>query len=235
MIDTDGRLGSYAAAVKWGDKRRATKAIIVHRIGGHIVGDRGHLTPMMSAESVEHFYREHPHGVATTQLSGSWKSKLPIIRRWEEHGIPGVKRIKSFVPYHFLIDPEGLVWECSPIDTVGMHAASGDHEVPGNRVSVGIGVIGNFRTIDELETWERRVDLPVMLPTDHQIKALRELLRDLLVVYPDADVMTHDQQRTAQGKAPKGCPGARMAALVPPAHSWGRLAARHILDGRGRI
>lgn len=234
MIHVDAQLPSFDAAKRWGSKRPLTKAIIVHRIGGHIVRPGGGLETMLTAASVERFFRLHPHGVATTQLSGSWKSKLPIIERWEANGVPAVKRIKAFVPYHFLVDPEGLVWESCPIDIIGMHAASRVSGVPGNSDSVGIGVIGNFRSANELAAWEVKAGVPVMAPTPEQEKALRQLMRDLLVVYPKATVMTHDEQRADQGRDPKGCPGLQLAPLIPEMASWALLASRHILDGEGR-
>ena len=87
----------------------------------------------------------------------------------------------SGIGYHFYVRKTGEVFKGRPIGTVGAHCKGV------NKVSVGVCFEGNFETEKEM--------------LKAQIKAGRELVGYLKMLYPDAQVMRHrDLQATA-------CPG----------------------------
>lgn len=214
-------------------RRVSTTSIVVHRIGGDYVDhvdDAGRpvVQRLATADNVEWFYRHHPHGVATTQLRGSWASKQAAIERWARDGVPAEASAAGFVAYHLLVERDGSIAQALPIDVVGAHA-------PGvNSTSIAVGVIGDHRTRAQLATWERRAGISPWPLTDEQREGLRELLRDLLVAYPDAEILTHDDTRRRRGQKPKPCPGEVLEQQLLPLGGWARTAARHVRDGAGR-
>lgn len=84
------------------------------------------------------------------------------------------------IGYNFYITKQGKIYTGRPIDTVGAHCENY------NSVSVGVCLCGNF----EIEK-----------PTEQQLNALRDLLKDLKAKYPNAKIVGHkDLNATA-------CPG----------------------------
>ena len=211
-------------------KRKKTKSIVLHRINLGI-SVKAFLEPTDDekiADLIVRFWLEHPGGVATTTLTGSYSSKLPTIRTWKKSGIPKVYKDKAFVPYTFLVDKDGTVYQTLPLDAQGAHA------VAHNREGLGVAFIGDFRQESELANWEIREGLGSDVPSTNQIGSGGNLLRDLLVAFPGAEVLTHDQTLERRRKDPKGCPGSLAEGGFEQMARWATLAAGHVLDGDSR-
>lgn len=88
------------------------------------------------------------------------------------------------IGYHYVIDRKGQVYKCHPATVVSYHASGA------NSHSVGVCLVGN---------------LDVQRPTQSQMSALAELLRELVGAYqiPAANVIGH---RDVPGTR-KSCPG----------------------------
>jgi len=204
--------------------RATTSHIIAHRIRYGASGD-----PSTWIDQIAAFFTVDPEGVAVISLGGSYRSKLPTINRWREEGIPAAIVARAFVAYHLIVDPLGAVHQMLPLDAKGAHAYP-------NSTALGVAFIGDFLAPDELAAWERRV------PGAHggdeltaaQENSGRKLFRDLLVRYPAAGILTHDESLEERGKSPKGCPGALAVPFVQGARSWATVAARSIREGSAR-
>jgi hypothetical protein len=176
------------------NRRGITSGLVCHRIGG---------TYGKTADSIIRFFTTDPEGVATVTLGGSYASKLPTIDDWRSRGVPADVLARAYVAYHFLVDTDGTVYQTLPLEVRGGHAEGW------NNKSVGIGVVGDFRSPQQVEDWERRIGYRAGdRVTDEQKKALRELLRDLLYYkYKKAIPMTHDATLLMRGHPRKPCPG----------------------------
>lgn len=226
------RLLRSAAAATGRPRRIETTEIVVHRIGGdyvdHVVDGRPVVRRLESGVDVERFYLRHPHGAATTQLRGTWQSKQPTIAEWARDGVPDEVSARAFVAYHLLVERDGSTTQALPMGVLGAHA-------PGvNSTSLAVGVVGDHRTRAELATWERRAGIRPWPLSDEQREGLRELLRDLLVTYPGAEIVTHDDVRRRRGQPPKPCPGEVLEQQLRPLCGWARTAARHVREGASR-
>lgn len=156
--------------------RKETRYLVIHRIGGtSVVGHK--------PDQVMRFFTTHPEGVATVLLKHSARKKR--IAEWTKSGVPEIARKSAYVPYHFLIGPSGEI-----VQYLDEHAI-GAAQAPVNRCSVGIGVIGDFRTKE---------------PQVEQLGALDVLLANLMDIYPDAGVRGHDDVRPEEWGR-KRCPG----------------------------
>lgn len=177
----------HSPAARARTRRSRTTAIVLHHLGTDI--DRDGITTKDEAVS---FFVKDPEGIATVALPGTYDHKLPTIRRWKERGPPYTTvagadlTYSGFVPYHRLVGVDGTVYRMLPIEVVGAHAGAW------NDRSVGVACLGDF---------SKRP------PTDAEELALIALLRDILSVYPGAEIVSHDETLVRAGLEPKGCPG----------------------------
>ena len=105
------------------------------------------------------------------------------------------------IGYHYIIDPDGRVWEGRPIDIEGAHvAATNDH-------NIGVMCMGNFER-------DR--------PTQAQLYSLDSMVADLMRRYrvPMGRVVTHQELK------PTECPGNNLQSYMRQTRSSrGRLAS----------
>jgi len=101
------------------------------------------------------------------------------------------------IAYHFIIDPEGRVWEGRPLKYQGAHA--GNHNA--NKGNIGIVVMGNF---------------DVQEPTPEQVDSLRRLVRHFMNEYdiPLSKVYTHREINDLYGRGYTACPGKNLQREV---------------------
>lgn len=187
--------------------REKTNWIVVHRINVDNVVREG----LVGAEAVRVFFEEDPEGVAT--VTHPARGRAEAISLWRRDGIPEYYKDRAYTPYHDLIDRDGIVTNTLAHHLVGAHAYGAN----GN--GIGIGVIGDFRKEH---------------PTDKQVLGLKFLLRDLLVKYPAAKVVTHDDiiALYQPERLAKRCPGKNLD--VRTAAAWAKRAAGHVADGSVR-
>jgi len=98
------------------------------------------------------------------------------------------------IGYHYVIDPEGRLWEGRSNEFIGAHAGSGRL----NQKNLGIVLLGNFE---------------IQKPTDAQFELLRDLvkfLRDELGIAAD-EIHTHNAIRTSAGLGGTKCPGKHLS------------------------
>lgn len=194
--------------------RSGTKFLVVHRIRYGAKGD-----PTTWVDQIIDFFVRDAEGIAVTQIGGTYQSKVPTIARWRRDGVPAENLARAFVAYHLVVDRDGTPHRTLPLDVRGAHANP-------NSLALGIAFVGDFREPHELATWEKRAggygldDL-----TAAQLRTMRFALRDLLVRYPGADIVTHDDTLQRRGMDPKGCPGARATRAVRESRRWAELAA----------
>lgn len=75
----------------------------------------------------------------------------------------------------------------------------------------------------------------VQHPTEAMARTLRKVLREMMLLYPHARVVTHTQGNAELGVASaKQCPGRHAEPMVKAAASWAALAARHMRRGPSR-
>lgn len=176
-------------------RRPKTTHIVLHRIQ---VGE--------GYTGIIDFFLNDPEGVATVTVGGL-QERLDAIRDWRKYGIPKEKKRRAFVPYHWLIDKDGTIYQMLP------YAARGAHAYGYNSKGVGVGFIGDFR-------YEQ--------PKGPQCLAAKHLIRDLLVKYPNAQVISHDEGIQAMGRRPKHCPGPLFP--VDEVRDWACAAAKIVLS-----
>lgn len=94
------------------------------------------------------------------------------------------------IAYHFLIDPNGGVWEGRPIRYQGAHAGNGT----ANRANIGICLFGDFNS--QQVPWAQK-------------DSLRKLLIMLMRKYgiPPGRMYTHREVKVKFGLPPTQCPG----------------------------
>lgn len=167
-------------------KRARTDTIVLHRFAAD-----GNADGVTSFEEAIRFFTEDPEGLATVLLPGSYLSKRHVFDGWRRNGVPaeyaGIPvRGHGFVPYHFLVTPQGVAARLLPIDARGAHAGRW------NGRSIGVAVLGN-------PDRER--------PSDAQVAGAASLLGDVLRTFPDARILTHDETIAIDAGAQKGCVG----------------------------
>lgn len=194
------------------------EAVVVHRL--HLY-DR----PGSRWERAARFWAEDPEALATTTMAGSYSSKLRTIREWQRDGVPRDVLARAVCPYHLLIDESGWVYQALALHQRGAHTRGR------NSTSIAVALLGDFRDADELEPWEQGQGRGRMRLGDPQARALREVLRDLLVAHPDAEILTHSE---ADPRTRKACPGARVVRRLPELIAWADLAADHVRRGDSR-
>jgi hypothetical protein len=171
----------HSPAVRARPMRVHTTAIVLHHLGIDINRDGATTVD----EAIDFFVRD-PEGVATVCLGGAYSSKVPTIARWKADGLPAVYQGRGFVPYHFLVDADGGVHRMLDLTSIGAHAGAW------NDRSVGVACLGDFAARP---------------PTISEVASLVSLLRDILSVYPHAEIVSHDETLERDGQQPKGCPG----------------------------
>lgn len=176
----------HAPAVANRPQRSGFQAIVLHRIGNSAAEPDGREG--RSADAVVRFFTADPEGVATVTLSGSHDEKLPTIERWRRDGVPEEMAARAFVPYTFLVEPDGALWQMLPLGTVGAHAVSY------NAGGVGVALIGDFRAEE-----------PAPAQVDAGVAVCAALLRRYRTDARAVRVLGHDEVRTP----PKQCPGPR--------------------------
>lgn len=156
----------------------------------------------------------------TTRIPGLGKpSRIVVHHSWKPTSAQyiGAKTIRgiqkyhiedrrwSDIGYHFLIGPDGLIYEGRPVDRLGAHCGGSGPTIArrnfGNAGSIGICLIGDFDTEE---------------PTQEAVNAFVSLvvwLQDELSIPNDA-IFGHCEAMTPR---PKSCPGKHiMATLVLP-------------------
>lgn len=176
--------------------RSHTTAVVLHHLGVDVNHDG-----ISTVDDAVSFFTRDPEGVATVTLGGSYASKLPTIERWRRDGLPAVYQGAGFVPYHFLVDGDGNVSRMLHLEAIGAHAGAW------NDRSVGVACLGDF---------SKRP------PSEAELAAVVDLLRDVLAVYPGVEIVGHDETLERAGLPPKGCPGPlfpldRVRGAVTPA------------------
>jgi hypothetical protein len=186
------------------------RALVLHRIGSpaqlpppEVIaampederpGDEGR-----DVEAIIRFFTQSPAGVATVTLDGSYDSKRATIDKWTQQGVPADHLARAFVPYTFLINPEGEVHQMLPLQATGAHA------IGYNQSGYGIGFIGDGRYED-----------PTPAQLDAGVAVCVAMLRQLKLAPAQVKLLGHDEAREAMGSGPKGCPGDHfpLAAVV---------------------
>ena len=193
-------------------------ALVLHRIGDPAVppppealaglppdeglGDEGH-----DVEGIIRFFTQNPEGVATVTLDGTYDSKRATIAKWAATGVPESVAAHAFVPYTFLIAPDGTVSQMLPLGAAGAHARGF------NQSGYGIALLGDFR-----------FESPPVEQLEAAVAVCVALLRQLGLSARRVKLLGHDEARAAMGQGPKQCPG----ALFPLAEVRAR-----VLDAAG--
>jgi len=190
--------------------RKTTTAIIVHGIGGPIVG--------MLPEDVVRFFTDDPEGVATVALGGKYSDKVPVFTKWWVGKKPSKKRRRgaqtriperylsvAYCPYHYLICGEHI-YRCVSEDKKSAHARKW------NKKSISIGLVRDIRK-----------GKPLTIPEG---KSLKDLVTYLCLKYPGVQVLDHDRANKKVGLKAKGCPGLNISREL----SWAQLRANNMRD-----
>lgn len=177
------------------------QAVVLHRIGEA----QSPLSPEDAAtlppeerlgseggdvEGIIHFFTAHPEGVATVTLDGTYDSKRSTIEKWKSEGVPADMSSRAFVPYTFLIAPDGTIHQMLPLHACGAHARGF------NQSGYGVAFIGDFR-------FEGLTDAQV----EAGVAVCIALLRQLELSPKHVKLLGHDEARAAIGQGPKECPG----------------------------
>lgn len=180
------------------------------------------------AQGVLDFFWTNPDGVATVTIPGSYKAKLPTIKKWRKEGIPPEFQNRSFCGYHVLVDPEGWIYNSLPLDRVGAH------DPYTNAKGIGVAFIGDFRTESELAVWEKRLRKGGDHLTKKQKEKGRALFKNLLLMFPEAKITTHDISRQMHGLDRKPCPGSLAEPEILEMAKWAKLTTEQMAMGRRR-
>jgi hypothetical protein len=161
--------------------------------------DRGNLDRM------GRIWRVTIHHSAMLTRVGSPSTAAVAIRAIQQQHMDG--RGYGDIGYHYLIDPDGRVWEGRSLAYQGAHASGANNE--GN---VGICLLGNFvRGADGQQ------------PSDAQLRALQALLHDVCDAHdvPPSRILTHRELR------PTSCPGEYLQHVVDGMRQrWAAAAAQ---------
>jgi N-acetyl-anhydromuramyl-L-alanine amidase AmpD len=116
---------------------------------------------------------------------------------WDEHIAIG----DNGIAYHYIIKGDGTVVRGRPSDTVGAHALGV------NEISIGIVLEGNFQTGQD----------NYVTPTDAQIASVKELLAELLSIYPGVQIIGHRDVAgiVNDSSDATACPGDTLYAMLP--------------------
>jgi len=182
-------------------REESCKALVFHRIGepqsppsaeeiaklpnGVLPGGEGR-----DAQGVIRFFVNNPEGVATVTLDGSYDDKKPTIDKWTREGIPKEQSDKAFVPYTFLIEPDGTICQMLRLDLAGAHARGFNHS------GFGIAFLGDFR-----------FETPTEVQLDSGVAVSVALLRQLQLQVPPIKLYSHDEARAVIKQGPKECVG----------------------------
>ena len=173
----------HALAVASRPQRTSLRGVVLHRIGDAADAP---VAEGRDVEGIIHFFTHDPVGVATVTVNGSWESKVPLIEKWRTEGIPDNNRVRAFVPYTFLIDPQGVISQMLPLQAVGAHA-------PGyNESGIGVAFIGDFRS-----------EAPSAEQIESGIAVCVALLRQHHLTPQTVKLLGHDEVR----RIAKQCPG----------------------------
>lgn len=128
------------------------------------------------------------------------KTTLEDIDAWHRARRPPFR----CVGYHFVIEREGKIRIGRPLPEMGAHVP------PHNQTAIGICVVGDNTTPDPnappKQAWRRENHGW----TQVQIRALKQLIRACLMIWPDAKVAGHQDV----GHTPTACPGIEEADLA---------------------
>jgi hypothetical protein len=177
------------------------RAIVLHRIGAPqsplspealllLPEDERQGVEGRDVEGVIAFFTQHPAGVATVTLDGTYDSKRATIDKWTSAGIPAENAGRAFVPYTFLIAPDGAVHQMLPLGATGAHARGF------NQNGYGVAFLGDFR-----------FETPTQAQIDSGVLVCLALLRMLKLSLSQVKLYSHDEARAAIGQDRKECPG----------------------------
>lgn len=107
------------------------------------------------------------------------------------------------VAYHFMIDPEGFLYEGRPLNLRGAHVAGY------NTGSIGVVLIGNFEVLE---------------PTSAQLDTLNILVAHLAETFPVTHLAGHKDFNPQETQ----CPGAHLSPILPEI-----AARQNLLYGTG--
>ncbi len=130
----------------------------------------------------------------------SIRSRADAARRLEQIRVAHLSRGFGDIGYHYIVDPQGVIWQGRPLQWQGAHVKD---QNPGN---LGILCLGNFE---------------VQRPTQAQMNALRSFTASQMTTYrvPVSRVHTHKEL------ASTACPGRHLQPiLVAMRRSGGGLA-----------
>lgn len=179
VVDRTG----HSQAVTQRPQRTSLRGIVLHRIGDAVGAPPAEGRDVAGIIA---FFTTTPEGVATVTIGGSWESKVPTIEKWRSEGIPEKNRARAFVPYTFLIDPQGVVSQMLPLQTVGAHAYGY------NQSGLGVAFIGDFR-----------VEAPTARQLSSGVSVCVAILRQHHLTPASVKLCGHDEVR----EIPKQCPG----------------------------
>lgn len=197
------RTGHAPGALSRGPHDAGCRALVFHRIGepqslpsadalatlpaGETLGGEGR-----DVDGIIQFFTQHPEGVATVTLDGTYDEKRPKIEAWTRDGVPADVAARAFVPYTFLIALDGSIHQMLRLDATGAHARGF------NQSGYGIAFLGDFRFED-----------PTPAQIDAGVAVGVALLRQLRLSTPPVQLLSHDEARRAIGQGPKACTGPR--------------------------
>lgn len=154
----------------------------------------GKLTPKYATMAPDWDYQ-----VAAIHHSGNYGSKDPV---WIE-GKHMNERGFDDVGYHYMIKPDGSIYEGRLLWLKGSHIHSA------NTGKVGILVMGDFHPRNN-DTWEDRVDIFTDQPTAAQISAAENLINTLKTKFGTLSKMGgHRDYGSSE------CPGDILYAMIP--------------------
>ncbi len=113
------------------------------------------------------------------------------------------------IAYHFLIDPQGIVWEGRSLAYQGAHAGNQG----ANKGNIGICLLGDFDNAQ---------------PTQAQKDSLRKLTYKLMAQYnvPTNQIYTHREVKERFGLGTTDCPGKNLQCFVNQMRAEMRTASR---------
>lgn len=195
--------------------RRSTRFIYIHRCGLARLMAKTPGAPVDELEAVSWFYTQHPEGIGCVTIAGFYRGDWQAtVRDWKANGVPEANRRGAAAAYHLSIHRDGRLALNLPLDLEGAHALGA------NGRSVAVALLGDFREEH---------------PTQEMELTLKKTLRELVLLYPEARVVTHTEGNSLLGiRSSKQCPGARAMPMVKRSRVWAGLAARHVRQGPSR-
>ncbi|MBL0922390.1 MAG: N-acetylmuramoyl-L-alanine amidase, partial [Phycisphaerales bacterium] len=130
----------------------------------------------------------------------SLRSRAESARRLEQIRVAHLGRGFGDIGYHYVVDPQGVIWQGRPLNWQGAHVGG---QNPGN---LGILCLGNFE---------------VQRPTQAQLATLRRFVQSQMQRYSVPVGRVHTHQELAQ----TACPGRNLQpTIVAMRRSGGGLA-----------